>query len=148
MADTKQEKVLTTEELLAKVKQLEADNALLKTEHKRAQEAARNNAVLLSQFQEVHAGKTEPDKDGNQEDLWEYTVELAPNAGQSIRLNGFEFFHGQSYTFTTSQLQSIKDIVYRGFVHEANIFGHQNENFYRQQSSRSITNGRVINMSR
>lgn len=130
----------------ARIAQLEAENKRLKGEFHRAQEAAQNSALMLSQFQEVYAGKTEPDKDGNVQDLWTYTIDLALNGGQGLRINGVWYYHGQTYTLTTDQLRTIKDMVFRTHVHEANVFGHANDNFYRQQNNRSLTTGRVVNL--
>lgn len=132
------------DDLQARIAQLEAENALLKGEFKRAQEAAQNTAIMLSQFQEVHVGQTEPDKEGRVQDLWKYTIDLALNGGPGIKINGIWYYHGQTYTLTTDQLRTIKDMVFRTHVHEMNVFGHTKDNFYRQQSNRSITNGRIV----
>lgn len=137
----------SAEDLQARIDALEAENAELKGEFKRATDAARNNALMLSQFKEVYAGETEPDKDGNVQDLWEYTIDLALNGGEGIKINGRWYYHNQTYIFTTDQLRTIKDIVYRTHVHEQMVFGHSKDNFYRQQSNRSITNGRLVNMA-
>jgi hypothetical protein len=138
---------LTAEDLQARIDALEAENAVLKGEFKRATDAARNSALMLSQFKEVHAGQTDPDKDGNVQDLWEYTIDLALNGGEGIKINGVWYYHNQTYTLTTDQLRTIKDIVFRTHVHEQMVFGHSKDNFYRQQSNRSITNGRILNMA-
>lgn len=136
----------TFDELRAEIEALKAKNAALEGEFKRATDAARSNAVLLSQWQEVHAGKTEPDDEGVVQDLWEFTIDLALNGGNELKINGQAFYHGQTYIFTTDQLRMIKEMVYRTHTHEKNVMGHQNENFYRQQNSRSLTTGRVVNM--
>lgn len=137
----------SAEDLRAEIEALRAENATLKNESQRAADAARNSALMLSQFTEVWAGKTDPDKNGNVEDLWEYTIDLALNGGKGLRINGTWYYHGQTYTFTTSQLQTVKDMVYRTHVHESMVFGNTKENFYRQQNKRSITNGRMVNMA-
>lgn len=136
----------TAEDLQAKIARLEEENRLLKGEMQRASDAARTSALMLSQFTEVPAGQTDPDKNGNVQDLWQYTIDLALNGGNFIRINGVEYYHGQTYTLTTDQLRTVKDIVYRTHVHEQMVFGHTKDNFYRQQNNRSLTNGRVVNM--
>lgn len=78
-------------------------------------------------------------------ELWEYTIDLPPSGGNDIGINGFKFFHGQTYKVTTNTLRDLMDKVHRCWWHEGNIRG-SNENAYRQLNSRSITNGRMVNL--
>lgn len=143
--DDLSEQLPSQEDLLAELAALKLENEALKGEFKRATDAARQNAMMLSQFQEVPAGQTEPDEDGNVEELYEYTIDLALNGGEGLKINGITYYHGQTYIFTTDLLRTVKDMVHRTHVHEKNVFGHGHENFYRQQNSRSLTNGRMVN---
>ena len=82
---------------------------------------------------EVYAG---PGPDGDS--LWHYRIDLAPNGGTDIKINGVPFYQGQTYKVTTDTLRVLKDTVARGWVHEQQIHG-SNENFYRKPLNRTIS---------
>lgn len=61
-----------------------------------------------------------------------YKVMLAPNGGMDMKMNGVELFHGGTYEMDIDTLRSVKEIVYRGWKHEREFRG-TDENFYRKQ---------------
>jgi len=82
---------------------------------------------------EIYAGA---DPDGNS--LWHYWIDLAPNGGTDIKINGIPYYQGQTYKVTTDTLRVLKDVTARGWVHEQQIHG-SNENFYRKPLNRTIS---------
>ena len=67
-----------------------------------------------------------------------YRIDLAPAGGEFFSINGQRFYHGTIGEFDIDQLRSVKEIVARGWAHEASIRG-SNENAYRQQKRPSIS---------
>ena len=61
-----------------------------------------------------------------------YKVMLAPNGGMDMKMNGVELFHGGVYEMDIDTLRSVKEIIYRGWKHEREFRG-TDENFYRRQ---------------
>jgi hypothetical protein len=59
-----------------------------------------------------------------------YKVDLPPVGGTSIKINGEDFFHGETYTLDIDQLRSVKEAVHRTRDHDATIHG-TDENAYR-----------------
>lgn len=135
------EKQSTQDALLERIKQLEAELATEKAAKEIAEEesarvmAQAQVAILTSGVVERPAGKTEDGKD-----LWWYRIDLAPSGGTEIKINGFPYYHGQTYKFDTDMLRSIKEIVHRTWDHENNIMG-ANENMYRREQNRVLRGG-------
>lgn len=105
--------------------------------------AAASVASQGSASTEVDAGV---DEDGNQ--TWWYTINLPPSGGVGLVVNGMQgkvFYHGERYRVFTATLQSLKEMVYRAWQQEDLIHG-SNENFYRQQNDKSLTNGRRVSL--
>jgi hypothetical protein len=126
--------------LKQRIAELEAELAASKTSEQKAIELAAHNAaaaqsVLLfnSTTTEIHMGKTEDGKD-----LWKYKIDLPPSGGTDIKVNMVPYYHGETYTFETDLLRTIKEIVQRSWGHEASIQG-SNENFYRKEMNRTIS---------
>ena len=67
-----------------------------------------------------------------------YKIELPPSGGTSLRINGQDFYHGQTYEFSVDDLRMIKDMVARSWGHEANIRG-SNENVFRRPQNRVLS---------
>lgn len=67
-----------------------------------------------------------------------YTIDMPPVGGTDIKLNGREFFHGQTYEVTLDELRTLKDIVHRLWGHERDIH-EDNEKVYRQHYSQKFS---------
>lgn len=89
-------------------------------------------APAMDAASEVYAGA---DPDGGS--LWHYRIDLAPNGGTDIKINGIPYYQGQTYKVTTDTLRVLKDTTARGWVHEQQIHG-SNENFYRKPLNQTI----------
>lgn len=93
--------------------------------------------------QEVYAGqvpKLDPDGkeiEGEMEDAYFYRIDLPPSGGTDLSINGNKFYHGEQYKVRVSTLRTLKEMVYRCFMHEASIRG-SNENFYRTPQERRV----------
>jgi hypothetical protein len=92
---------------------------------------------------EVYAGEVPlvdadgKEVDGETEPSYFYRIDLPPSGGQHIVINGVMFYHGEQYKVRVSTLRTMKEIVFRGWQHEASIRG-SNENFYRAPQERRI----------
>lgn len=73
-------------------------------------------------------------------EIWSYRIDLPPSGGYGAKLNGVDYFHGETYEVDTDTLRVLKDIVHRCWQHEANIRG-SNENFYRKESAHVLRGG-------
>lgn len=131
----------TQDALLERIKQLEAELASEKAAKEIAEEesarvmAQAQVAMLTTGVVERPAGKSEDGKD-----MWFYRIDLSPSGGTEIKINGFPYYHGQTYKFDTDTLRSIKEIVARTWDHENNIMG-ANENMYRREQNRVLRGG-------
>ena len=118
------------ERLRARVKELEG------------REVAAPNSIIGG-ASEVYAGevpKLDPDGkevEGETEPCYFYRIDLPPSGGQHLVINGTMFYHGEQYKVRVSTLRTLKEIVFRGWQHEASIRG-SNENFYRSPQDRRI----------
>ena len=73
-------------------------------------------------------------------ELWDLKIDLAPTGahdGSYIMCGGTQYVHGLTYRVNTHVLRSLKDIMSRGWVHDAIING-RNENEYRRQTNATI----------
>ena len=95
-------------------------------------------APTLTSQREIDAGE---DETGVQR--WWYTPNLPPSGGQSIKINGFDFFHGEQYKIRTETLRTIKEIEHRSWQQEDLIHG-ANENFYRRETAPTINKHGVV----
>lgn len=64
-----------------------------------------------------------------------YTIDI-PGYAKSVRLDGIEYFHGQTYKFTTRKLSSILEVVQGAWRHERSI-GEANRNNYVAPSNKA-----------
>jgi hypothetical protein len=126
--------------LKQRIAELEAELAASKTSEQAAVELAAQNAAAAQSMllfgtatSEAHAGKN---KDGK--DMWKYKIDLPPSGGTDIKINGAPYYHGETYTFETDLLRTVKEIIQRSWNHEASIQG-SNENFYRKEMNRTIS---------
>jgi len=132
----------TRDELLERIKALEAENAKLGAAKEIAEEesarlsAQAQSAMLTSGVVERFAGKAE---DG-ETDLWFYRIDLAPCGGDHLKINGKPYLHGHTYKFDTDTLRCIKEMVARTWVHENDINGHS-FNPYKQHQNRVLGGG-------
>jgi hypothetical protein len=63
-----------------------------------------------------------------------YNIQLPAGAGLCLITNGQEYYHGQTYEFTSQELPEIKDRVAKCWWHEKAIHG-ENENAYKKPTS-------------
>jgi hypothetical protein len=70
--------------------------------------------------------------------VYAYKIDLAPAGGEYISINGTRYYHGMVAKFDEDTLRTVKEIVYRGWDHERNTHG-SDENAYRPKSNRSFS---------
>lgn len=71
---------------------------------------------------------------GDKGDVLEKILIDLPKFSDRITLDGVVFFHGRAYDFNTSKAATIRDIIYRQWLHHAEINGlDMNELFGRQK---------------
>jgi hypothetical protein len=69
------------------------------------------------------------------------TLELAPHSDRII-LDGVTYLHGATYTFDRAQYDTIREIIYRGYEHQAEIEGKPRfNNSYQRAANLSINPG-------
>ncbi|MGQ7939132.1 hypothetical protein [Paraburkholderia sp. D1E] len=131
----------SAETLKARIAELEAELAKSAAAKDLAEEesarlsAQAQSAIFTTGVVERPAGKAD---DGT--DLWWYRIDLSPSGGTEIKINGFPYYHGQTYKLTTDLLRSIKEIVARTWDHENNIMG-ANENLFRRAQEKVLRGG-------
>ena len=64
-------------------------------------------------------------------------IDIPPSGGTHIELNGVHYYHGTTYEFDIHTIRTVKDIMHRGWKHESDING-SNENFYRRPLEQRI----------
>ena len=67
-----------------------------------------------------------------------YKIDLAPNGGDFLSINGIHYYHGTIVELDLHTLRCVKDMVFRGWDHERSISGH-NENAYRKERRDSVS---------
>jgi hypothetical protein len=67
-----------------------------------------------------------------------YLIDLPPAGGEGVCINGTWYYHGTVVELDQYQLRSMKEIVYRGWDHERNISGF-NENAYRTERRQTVS---------
>ena len=66
-----------------------------------------------------------------------YNIQLPEGSGLCLTTNGREFYHGETYEFSSQELPEIKDRVAKCWWHERSIHG-ENENAYRKPTHRYL----------
>lgn len=144
------EKLLSKEDLLKEVERLQQALAEKTEEVSEAKKAA---AIFQSSEEEVPTGNSvdvvrckgyknagyhedgrvilRPDWHTVKEPTYWYTIDMPAVGGTDIKLNGREFYHGQTYEVTVDELRTLKDIVHRLWAHERSLH-EDNEKVYRQ----------------
>lgn len=71
-----------------------------------------------------------------------YRIDLPPSGGECMKINGEAIYHGTVIECDIDRLRSIKEIIYRGWDHERNISG-SNENAYRTPKKQRLSAARM-----
>ena len=123
-----------------RIAELEALLAASKTSEEKALESAAHNAAAAQSVLLFNSATTEINMGVNADgkSMWKYKIDLPPSGGTDIKINMVPYYHGETYTFETDLLRTVKEIVQRAWGHEAQIQG-SNENFYRKEMNRSIS---------
>ncbi len=146
MADIKKQP--SYEDLKAEVDRLQAELATSRADATEAQKLA---ALFQSKEEAVPTGKSVTvtrckgyeiagyHDDGRQilrpkwheveEPTYWYTIDMPPVGGTDIKLNGREFYHGQTYEVTVDELRTLKEMVHRLWMHERSIHEDNKEVF-------------------
>ena len=98
-----------------------------------AEEAkAKRSEELLEEYKKIARRELLPE-----EELEPVLVDLAGHSTKIV-LDGKQFFHGVTYYFSRAQAATIREIIHRGWKHEAEIKG-ANSNAYRKPNSINLT---------
>lgn len=76
-----------------------------------------------------------------------YNIQLPAGAGLCLTTNGQEYYHGQTYEFTSQELPEIKDRVAKTWWHEKSIHG-ENENAYKKPTNTHLMTAAAMNRRR
>lgn len=169
MADTKKAGGPSMDQLLERMKKLEESSAklqialdekdkkILELEAKAEASGADALTIMGRQTAERYLGRREvPMKTYDHKkkeyvdgvthiDMFEYLVDLAPNQGTEIKINGIPFNHGYPVEVDVNTLRTLKDMIARGWWHESQINGNQEAKFRRPNAMvlSGKTGGRV-----
>jgi len=86
--------------------------------------------------EEMEALRREEGKRTGKVDLDEavkVTIDCAEFADR-LRVNGQEYFHGYTYDVPRHVYDTMRDIMYRGHLHQSNLDGKDLANFYRRKN--------------
>jgi hypothetical protein len=98
-----------------------------------AEEAkAKRSEELLEEYKKLARRELIPE-----EELEPLLIDLAGHSSK-ITLDGKQYFHGVTYYFSRAQAATIREIMHRGWKHEAEIKG-ANANAYRKPNSINLT---------
>lgn len=98
-----------------------------------AEEAkARRSDELLDEYKQIARRELIPE-----EALEPVLIDLAGHS-TCLTVDGKKYFHGTTYYLSAAQAASIRESIYRGWKHEAEIRG-ANSNAYRKPNSISLT---------
>ena len=109
----------------------------------------KNGNLITRRVKRLDAdGKVELDDDGKEitdkitvtepVPVYRFRIDLPPSGGIGLVINGFTYYHDESYEFTAEELRSIKEQVARAWGHERSINGAENENAYRRPQNRQL----------
>ena len=93
---------------------------------------AKRSEELLEEYKKIARRELLPE-----EELEPVLVDLAGHSTKIV-LDGKQFFHGVTYYFSRAQAATIREIIHRGWKHEAEIKG-ANSNAYRKPNSINLT---------
>jgi len=78
-----------------------------------------------------------PDEPGEDVEIEEVHIDLAPHADR-ITLDGKVYFHGNTYKMTLAQAATVKEIIGRSWMHEAEIGGANTNAMYGRRPSNTV----------
>jgi hypothetical protein len=93
---------------------------------------AKRSEELLEEYKKIARRELIPE-----EELEPVLIDLAGHSTK-ISLDGKQFFHGVTYYFSKAQAATVREIMHRGWKHEAEIKG-ANSNAYRKPNSINLT---------
>jgi len=98
-----------------------------------AEEAkAKRSEELLEEYKKIARRELIPE-----EELEPILIDLAGHSTK-ITIDGKQYFHGVTYYFSKTQAATIREIIWRGWKHEAEVKG-ANSNAYRKPSHINLT---------
>lgn len=109
--------------------------------HKAMKEAETERLIA----DEMEAIRREEGKRTGKVDLDEpvtFTIDCAEFSDR-LRTNGEEFFHGYTYTKPRHVYDSLRETMFRGHVHQANLDGKDPLHSYRKQAAPALSGGEV-----
>ncbi len=78
-------------------------------------------------------------------DFFRYMIDLPPSGGMDVKLGNNQFVHGETYDLDLNTLRSVQEVIYRSWMHEAQINGNQEAQWGRKKlnTTMSMKSGRV-----
>lgn len=116
------------EELRARIKELEEENLKLQIDNEDYEAKLIARGVQPVMEAPLHR------EDGT----YDYRIDLPPSGGMDLKINGVQYFHGQTYRFDVDLLRTVQEMIHRSWTHEETIHG-SNENSYRPHLNTTLT---------
>lgn len=132
---------LFDEKEMAEIK-AQARNDLVKEKKDKAKK------LLLAELKRDMQAEIDPT-----EETIDYSIELPHFNGRKgniyscIMIDGVQYFHGQTYTFTRKQLASVREIAQNAWRHEEVAFGSRNPNAGFQERNAAVGMGSSVSES-
>lgn len=143
-----------SEDMQKKIEDLQAELeatrlALQQSEQVQADILRQISSIPISQ--EVYVGKRKKivqDKAGNdveeEVDVYKLTINLPPSGGLFIKINDFPLYSGQTYNLEMDTIRTVKDMMYRAWLHENNVAGDEREVAYKPQGTGRVGPGGIV----
>lgn len=128
---------LLTEEDIAKARQKARDRFVAEERKARLKTVEDEELERLRMAQGLVTGERRLDE------LVYLHVNLAEHSDR-LKVNGQEFYHGQTYKVTRAQADTLRDMIYRGWRHQDEIEGHDLLSHYRRQMETGLSGLRGV----
>jgi hypothetical protein len=120
--------------------EIEKARKLARERVEKALKEAETERVIAQEMARMRAEEGKRTGKADLDEEVKVTVDLAEFAAKLV-INGQEYWHGYTYTVPRHVYDSMRDIMFRGHVHQAHLDGKDPLLAYRTQSAPALSGG-------
>jgi hypothetical protein len=119
-------------------KEIEEAKRIARERVAKALQEAERERIIADEMERLRREEGKRTGAVDQDEPVTFTVDLAEFSDR-LRINGKEYFHGYTYTEPRHVFNSLREIMFKGHLHQANLDGKDLSTFYRSKSQPQLS---------